>query len=70
MRVPLAELAWTETISLYVVYAHAIYWFASLLAVLISLAHSAKYAPSAVARRRAGTVCFGVRRWLHHSGGQ
>ena len=59
----------TATISLYVVYAHAIYWFASLLTVLISLAHGAKYAPQrrGAPPRRHGV--FGIRRWLSHSGG-
>ncbi len=50
---------WTETISLFVVYTHTVYWFASLLVVLMSLKHTAMHAPSAVARCRAGTVFLG-----------
>lgn len=50
---------WTETISLFIVHVHTVYWFASLLAILISLKHTAMRAPSAVARYRAGTVFLG-----------
>ncbi len=50
---------WTERISLFIVYTHTVYWFASLLVVLISLKYTAMRAPSAVARCRAGTVFFG-----------
>lgn len=50
---------WTETISLATVYTHTVYWFASLLVVLISLKYTAMRAPSAVARCRAGTVFLG-----------
>ncbi len=55
----LPKWVWTETISLFVVNVHTVYWFASLLAILISLKHTAVRAPSAVARWRAGTVFLG-----------
>src|SRR5215831_15436400 len=38
---------------------HTVYWGATLLVLLASLMHTALRASSAVARRRAGTVCFG-----------
>ncbi len=50
---------WTEAVSLFIVNVHTVYWFVSLLAVLISLKHTAMRAPSAVARCRAGIVFLG-----------
>ena len=46
-------------IGLQITQAYAVYWGASLLFLLASLTHTAWRAPSPVARRRAGTVCFG-----------
>jgi hypothetical protein len=46
-------------IGAHVAQVHTIYWGAALLVLLASLMHTALRASSAVARRRAGTVCFG-----------
>jgi len=46
-------------IGLHVTQVHTVYWGATLLVLLASLMHTAVRASSAVARRRAGTVCFG-----------
>jgi class 3 adenylate cyclase len=43
----------------HITHVHAVYWGATLLFLLVSLAHTAWRAPSPVARRRAVTVCFG-----------
>lgn len=55
----LPSWAWAETISLFVVNVHTVYWVASLLTLLVSLKYTAMRAPSAVARCRAGTVFVG-----------
>src|SRR5262249_2658946 len=46
-------------IGMHVTQVHTVYWGATLLVLLASLMHTAVRASSAVARRRAGTVCFG-----------
>jgi class 3 adenylate cyclase len=38
---------------------HTVYWGGTLLFLLAGLAYTARHAPSPVARRRAGIVCFG-----------
>src|SRR5262245_34382976 len=60
----LADLFFHEVYALYhlgmhVAQVHTVYWGATLLVLLVSLLHTARRASSAVARRRAGTVCFG-----------
>jgi class 3 adenylate cyclase len=46
-------------VGLHITQVHTVYWGAALLVLLASLMHTAIRASSAVARRRAGTVCFG-----------
>src|SRR5262245_52367502 len=46
-------------IGMHVAQVHTVYWGVTLLVLLASLMHTAIRASSAVARRRAATVCFG-----------
>src|SRR5262245_23257403 len=46
-------------IGMHVAQVHTVYWGITLLVLLASLMHTAVRASSAVARRRAGTVCVG-----------